>query len=71
MALRVFTIILVNLLTTRIILVFLAKILVFFRIMFFFVWGFFYLFIFFELSSLPVIFITLIYGVQVEKIRAI
>jgi len=45
--------------------------LIFFGLFFFLVWNFFYLFIFFELTSLPIIFITLVFGVQVEKIRAI
>lgn len=44
---------------------------IFFGLFFFLVWNFFYLFIFFELTSLPIIFITLVFGVQVEKIRAI
>lgn len=69
--LSLITFYMVCLLTNNFFLNFLSFTLVVLRFLFFYVWSFILFFIFFELSSIPVILITLIYGVQVEKFNAI
>ncbi len=52
-------------------LIFLTLMLVVFSFLFFFSWGLISFFVFFELSSLPVVVITLIWGRQIEKLRSV
>lgn len=62
---------LVLLLTNNYFLNFLSFVLVVLRFLFFYIWSFILFFVFFELSSVPVILMTLVYGIQVEKFGSV
>lgn len=69
--LRLVTFYLVLLLTNDFFCILMGFFLVLLSFLFFFVWSLLLFFVFFELSSIPVVLMTLFYGVQVEKVSSV
>nr|ACV96746.1 NADH dehydrogenase subunit 4 [Pratylenchus vulnus] len=69
--LALISLMLVLLLTYDFFLMVMGYMLFFISVFFFYCWSFFFLFIFFELSIIPIFFMSLGYGVQVEKLSSL